>query len=94
MSQWNRTLLEAADAGNTAKSQQTLEKGANLNATDKDGWPPLHLAAFNGRKDTAECLVFNGARLDTENSFGKTALDVADNDEIRSILTAARWRCQ
>ncbi len=38
-----------------------VENHANVNASDDDGWTPLHRAAFEGRSDIVELLLDNRA---------------------------------
>lgn len=35
-----------------------LERGANVNQVDSEGWTPLHVAASCGYPDIAECVVY------------------------------------
>ncbi|PHQ78081.1 MAG: hypothetical protein COB65_14315, partial [Thalassobium sp.] len=72
----------------TVKYLQSL--GADLGAVDKyRGWTPLMMAVLNGHTDMVQYLVSQGAKVDAKDNDGKTALDLADNAEIESILTAA-----
>ena len=38
--------------------------GADLNATDKEGWTPLHYAIFTGAPQLAAILIEHGVRID------------------------------
>ena len=49
-----------------------VEKGANLNQVDKNGDTPLHIAAYNGRKDLCAFYLDHGAKLEAKNNDGFT----------------------
>lgn len=49
-----------------------VEKGANLNQVDKNGDTPLHIAAYNGRKDLCAFYLDHGAKLEAKNNYGYT----------------------
>ena len=77
-SECNRELRGAAKAGDTAKCQQALEDGANLETTNEDGYTPIHLAACYGYKDLIEFLVSKGANLEAATwKEGATPLSIA-----------------
>ena len=55
---------EAAALGAVDELEQLLdEHPARANARSGDGWTPLHLAGFFGRRDVAELLLEHGASL-------------------------------
>jgi uncharacterized protein len=54
-----------------------LDKGAIVNAKDKDDWTPLFWAANNGQLDTARSLLDRGADMNAKSSRGGTALMLA-----------------
>jgi len=40
-----------------------IEKGADIEAKDDDGWTPLHHASHHGHTDTEKMSIENGANL-------------------------------
>jgi ankyrin repeat protein len=48
--------------------------GTDVNAKDEDGWTPLLVAAFNGRKEIAELLIAKGANVNATDEVGRTPL--------------------
>jgi ankyrin repeat protein len=59
--------------------QQLAANPALVGAWAHDGWPPLHLAAFFGQRETAEILLDAGAdvRAVSRNSEGNLAINAA-----------------
>ncbi len=60
-----------------AKVKDLLEKGADVNARDKDGYTALMRACANGHTDTARLLIEKGADVKAKSEDGKTALMAA-----------------
>ena len=73
-----------------------IKAGSNVNAVNNKGNTPLHLAvaykpATGGLqvlRDVLEALLDGGVHEDLVNSDGKTAMDVAETDEARRVLSA------
>lgn len=61
----NRKLIKQAEKGNTAKVLSLLKQGADINATDDDGWTALHSAIGMNHWETAEALIAAGAEVNT-----------------------------
>ena len=63
--------------GDLTRVNAYLKQGKDVNATNKDGKTPLHLAAMAGEREMLEFLIANGANLDMKDYGGSTALDYA-----------------
>ena len=84
-------LMRAVREGQVATVQDLLDKGADVNANDRDGGTPLMMAAIFGRDKIAQMLLASGADVNARDGEGKTALMWAawkDNDTIVRILLA------
>lgn len=87
-----RTALMMAIRSDHADVAEVLLKNeADVNAKDNDGWTALMWAAIRGHADATEVLIKYGADVSAKDSyfFGKTAIDYANNDEIKRILLNA-----
>ena len=90
------SIHDAARKGNIEAVKQHLDAGGDVDAKDKSGQTPLHRAAANGQKETAELLIAKGADLNAKIESagfdplkGYTPLDVAEEfnlPELASIL--------
>jgi len=74
--------LAARETGNVDIARLLMEKGANVNAKDRDGELPLTLAAWKGFTAVIDALLDRGASYDT----GK-------NRELITLRTAADCGC-
>jgi hypothetical protein len=70
-------LMRASEKGDAETVEMLLKKGANPNYRDKDGWTPLHVAAYHNRADVAELLLEKGADPTIRDKDDKSPLDVA-----------------
>ena len=86
----NARLLEAAKAGDQAKVQALLGKGADPNTRGKDGSTPLISMASLGLTDSVEVLLEKGAYVNAKDKTGWTALMGAArkgySDTVRALL--------
>jgi hypothetical protein len=63
-----------------------IEYGADINATGKDGWTPLHLASAYGKSNIVEYLVKQGSDVNKKDNAGHTAFDRAtENNNIEVV---------
>ncbi|MGP0043531.1 MAG: ankyrin repeat domain-containing protein [Syntrophobacteraceae bacterium] len=82
-------LMEAAVRGNQGVMRLLLEKGANVNMADQDGWTALMGATVQGLVEPVKLLLENGADVSAKNHNGETALVMATgmkHAEIRDAL--------
>ena len=85
-------IHDAAWDGDLDGVQAELDKGADVNAKDWNGYTPLYWAAFGGHKEIVELLIAKGADLNAkDDKYGRTPLRSAaiyDHKEIAEILIA------
>ena len=82
------SLHYAARAGNVIIIKKLLEIGVDINATDHNGWSPLHWAV-SGTKESAnvmQLLLQNGCDKNLEDRQGRTALDLAQMFKIEETV--------
>ena len=70
-------LHAAAKAGEAARLQQLLDRGADVNARDANNDTPLMIAATYNEAGCLRLLLDRGASVDLRNSSGATALVTA-----------------
>lgn len=76
----NRKLLKQSEKGNTKQVLALLAEGADVNATDNEGWVPLTSALGMNHQETAEALIKAGANvkeLPCNSNFDETPLMIA-----------------
>ena len=74
------TIFATAILGETGRLEELVSGNRALaSALSSDGWTPLHLAAFFGRKDTARALLNKGAAVNARsaNAMQNTPLHAA-----------------
>ena len=89
-SQAKTTALHiAAKESDVLAAGMLLDKGADINSVDKDGWTPLHTAVKYRSKDVVQLLLDRHADVKTTSSDGRTPLHLAaqyDNDDATRLL--------
>lgn len=70
-------FIWAVERGNLSEVSRLLEKGANPDLPNKEGYTPLMIAAQEKNLKMAELLIEVGAKLDLRNRFGETAIMLA-----------------
>ena len=86
-------LLSAAGTGCIDVARLLLERGANVNAKDHDGWTPLIKAAQAGHTEMVQLLMDHGADMTAADSDGRTAWMFAamgGHNDIAEIFKRAR----
>jgi cytohesin len=74
---WAPTLLVLSEArGNrdARLASRLLDRGADIEARDRDGYTPLLIAARNGTTDVLQVLLSRGAAPNARDKRGRTAL--------------------
>ncbi len=79
------SLHDAAGAGNINAVRSMLDKGADVNAKDYNGFTPLHLTASMGHTETARLLIERGADINAKDKHGYAPLHWAvENGDIET----------
>jgi len=76
----------AASRGYEVMVQLLVNKGANIEATDKFGETALWKAASEGHENIVDLLLNKGANIEATNGFGETALHGAASGGHESIV--------
>jgi ankyrin repeat protein len=86
-------LLSAAGAGCLEVARLLIDRGANVNARDRDGWTPLIKAAQAGHAEMVQLLLDHGADMRAADNDGRTAwmlAAVGGHNDIAEIFKRAR----
>ncbi|MBB5191081.1 hypothetical protein HNQ50_001804 [Silvimonas terrae] len=67
-------LIRAAFEGNDAMALVLLQHGANIHATDRDGYGPLHWAALTGHEQIIQLLLDRSVNVNQPSLQGFTPL--------------------
>ena len=91
----NTALRISAGYNCAAATAKLIQLGANLNATDNFGEPPLLSAVYENAHETITLMLNSGVDYTLKTKFGNTILHFAANEsdsETLSLLTRARMR--
>ncbi|KAK7473413.1 hypothetical protein BaRGS_00035340 [Batillaria attramentaria] len=80
------TLFAACEGGDVEAVKSLLDRGANVNATDKKNRTPLHVACTSGGKTMVEVLLEKGASTEVQDDEGNTPLHLACHRGSREIV--------
>lgn len=79
-------LCLASDYGQLEIIKYLLEKGANVESTDKHGITALLAAIWEGHTQCVKVLLEAGANKNGTAPDGTSYLDAAEKDEIKALL--------
>ncbi|KAI1309395.1 Myotrophin [Halotydeus destructor] len=79
----------AADYGHTEVIQYLIQKGANVNSTDKHGISALLAAIWEGHVSSVKLMLEKGADKSGKTPDGKSYLEAADDEEIKKLLSGS-----
>jgi ankyrin repeat protein len=79
-------MLEAAAKGNTARVQELLDQGVNVNMRGRDGNTPIMEAAYGNHLDTVKLLLDHGADLSAKKRDGATPITLASDKEMVALF--------
>lgn len=83
----NISLHYAAYGGFQEITEMLIVAGSDINAMDSGNNSPLHDAVSQDNEDVAIILVKAGARRDIPNEDGEIPYDLAETEEMRTILS-------
>ena len=79
-------LILASGKGFTQIATLLINKGANVNTANRNGWTPLMGAASNGHHKIVTLLLANGANVNARHSYGWTALKLASQKKHKEVM--------
>ena len=63
-----------------------IEKGNDINAKNKLGLTPLHIAVLAKNMNMVEYLVKKGAEVNVKDNMGRTPCDLTQDEELKKIM--------
>ncbi|XP_074598048.1 myotrophin-like [Brevipalpus obovatus] len=79
-------IVYAADYGQREIIEYLISQRADVNAPDKHGITALLAAIWEGHYDCVKLLIEAGANTDLKTPDGRSYLEVAEKQEIKSLL--------
>jgi ankyrin repeat protein len=67
-------LIRACETGSSSEVKNLIRQGADINATNKDGWTPYLAASSNGNFEAMKVLKSLGAKTSTYLEEGPLAI--------------------
>jgi ankyrin repeat protein len=71
-------------------TQFLLERGVDVNASDRDHWTPLHSASYYGRPEIVRTLLDHGAEVNAENDEREPPLNMVSRGKYPSQADGVR----
>lgn len=81
-------LLTAAKTGTPQQMEALIQRGAKIEAQNKDGWTPLGVAVIADNQAVVAALLGKGASANAADKFGRTPLMLGQSAEIAKLLIA------
>lgn len=83
-------LIKACRQGDIVQVKKALEKGANVNIIDQEGYTPLHYAARFGRAYIVQVLLEKNAETKRQDGGGNTAAHLALKNGHQEVIRLIR----
>ena len=80
------SIHEAVAEGNIESVKQHLAAGTDVNAKDKGGGTPLHIATISDHTEAAELLIAESADVNAKTTSGYTPLHYAAGNSHKGIV--------
>jgi ankyrin repeat protein len=82
----NEDLIKSSAKNDAELAKLSIEKGADVNLQDNNGYTPLMIAANFGHIDIVTLLVKNGADVKIQANNGETALSLAEKKGHEKVI--------
>ena len=82
----NNLFIEVCKKGSIKIVKLLIDKGADVNAKNNDGWTALIWASRNGYTEIAKLLIDKGADVNAKNNYVWTALMLASRNGYKKVV--------